>query len=166
MAFISRKSPSVSHIFSSHHHHHHHHLHAVVGYRRRRTVPDLLASPLLPVLSAPVRRKMTSSAPSPYKKVLSLDTINQNVKQVEYAVRGELSNRAGKYADQLSQGNGKDSGLPFDSVVTANIGNPQQQPHLAQKPLTFWRQVSREGGERRCVILVLMMSLLHPRSPL
>lgn len=27
-------------------------------------------------------------------------------------------------------------------MVTANIGNPQQQPNLAQKPLTFWRQVA------------------------
>ena len=80
-----------------------------------------------------------STRPSEYKKVLTLDSINQHVRQVEYAVRGELSNRAGKYSDQLDQGKG---GLPFESVVSANIGNPQQQPHLAQKPLTFWRQVS------------------------
>lgn len=91
------------------------------------------------------RRKMSSSSslsPSPtYQKVLTLDTINPNVKNVEYAVRGELSNRAGRYADILSHGKAKENNLSFDSVVTANIGNPQQQPHLAQKPLTFWRQV-------------------------
>lgn len=84
------------------------------------------------------RRAMSSTS---YSKVLTLDTINPNVKNVEYAVRGELSNRAGKYSDMISQGKGND--LPFKSVVTANIGNPQQQPYLAQKPLTFWRQVSK-----------------------
>lgn len=95
---------------------------------------------------------MTSTASSTeYKKVLTLDTINQNVKQVEYAVRGELSNRAGKYADQLSKGEGKD--LDFDSIVTANIGNPQQQPHLAQKPLTYWRQVSHDDSQSGVIVV-------------
>jgi hypothetical protein len=145
MAFIIHQtkpsSSAASHFFSSHLHNCSH-LHTI--YCRRTLLPSsLLLSP------APVRRCNMSSAPSQYKKVLNLDTINQNVKQVEYAVRGELSNRAGKYADQLSQGKGKESGLPFDSVVTANIGNPQQQPHLAQKPLTFWRQVSREAQAAR-----------------
>ncbi|UZJ56876.1 hypothetical protein CBS101457_006196 [Exobasidium rhododendri] len=80
-----------------------------------------------------------SSTSSQYSKVLTLDTINPNVKNVEYAVRGELSNKATKYAEMLSEGKGD---LPFKSVVSANIGNPQQQPYLAQKPLTFWRQVA------------------------
>lgn len=75
---------------------------------------------------------------SHYRKVLTVDSINQHVRNVEYAVRGELSNKANDYADQLSHG----QKLPFDSVVSANIGNPQQQPYLAQKPLTFWRQVA------------------------
>ncbi|KAH0438242.1 hypothetical protein IEQ34_026139 [Dendrobium chrysotoxum] len=79
-----------------------------------------------------------ASTSSSYKKVLTLDSINQNIRNVEYAVRGEISNRANDYSNQLHQKNK----LPFDSVVSANIGNPQQQPHLAQKPLTFWRQVA------------------------
>lgn len=39
---------------------------------------------------------------------------------------------------QLEDGQGSD--LPFDRVVTANIGNPQQKG-LDQRPITFWRQV-------------------------
>ena len=91
-----------------------------------------------PFLSTLCRRRAMSSASPEYKKVLTLDTINPHVKNVEYAVRGELSNKATEYSDMLSQGKGD---LPFKSVVSANIGNPQQQPYLAQKPLTFWRQV-------------------------
>lgn len=98
-------------------------------------------SPIVNRIAASSNRYIMSSA-NEYKKVLTIDTINPQVKKVEYAVRGELSNRAGKYADMLSQGKGEANHLPFESVVTANIGNPQQQPHLAQKPLTFWRQVS------------------------
>ena len=37
----------------------------------------------------------------------------------------------------MAKGEGKD--LPFDSVISANIGNPQQ---LDQKPMTFFRQVT------------------------
>ena len=91
-----------------------------------------------------------------YSPVLSTSSINPNVLNVEYAVRGELSNRANEYASILASSSsssspssspkqkGKDAGkqLKFKSVVTANIGNPQQQPFLAQKPLTFWRQVA------------------------
>lgn len=83
-----------------------------------------------------------AASSSSYKKVLSPSSINPHVLNVEYAVRGELSNKAGKYADLIAEGKGEKEGLKFKSVVTANIGNPQQQPYLAQKPLTYWRQVS------------------------
>ncbi|KAI5296561.1 hypothetical protein KEM56_005419, partial [Ascosphaera pollenicola] len=62
--------------------------------------------------------------------------INPNVLRAKYAVRGELAVRAEKYRVQLAKGDGQN--LPFDSVIFANIGNPQQ---LDQKPLTFFRQV-------------------------
>lgn len=98
----------------------------------------------------PLSRAMSSSAPSTsYKKVLTPQTINPNVLNVEYAVRGALSNRANEYADLIARGEHRDRGLPFDSVVTANIGNPQQQPYLAQNPLTFWRQVSPPQQRRK-----------------
>ena len=91
---------------------------------------------------ASTSRNFASSSKSnaAYKPVLTTNTINPHVLKAEYAVRGELSNRANRYAAQIAQGNAAD--LPFSSVVTANIGNPQQQPFLAQKPLTFWRQVA------------------------
>ncbi|PWN47258.1 putative alt1-alanine aminotransferase [Violaceomyces palustris] len=81
-------------------------------------------------------------SPSSYKPVLSKSSINPHVINVEYAVRGEISNKANNYAKLLSEGKKESAGIKFDSVVTANIGNPQQQPYLAQKPLTFWRQVA------------------------
>lgn len=104
-------------------------------------------SPSLPSSSSSSSSSTSTSphataGPSSYNKVLSEKTINPHVLNVEYAVRGALSNKANEYAEIIAQGKGKEKGLPFDSVVTANIGNPQQQPFLAQKPLTFWRQVA------------------------
>jgi alanine transaminase len=73
-----------------------------------------------------------------YKKALTLDSINGRVIDVQYAVRGELALKADKYVHELEDGKGVS--LPFDKVVTANIGNPQQKG-LDQRPITFWRQV-------------------------
>lgn len=70
------------------------------------------------------------------KKVLSIDNINPYVKEAQYAVRGELAVKSEKFKVQLAKGEGS---LPFDTVISANIGNPQQ---LDQKPITFFRQVA------------------------
>jgi len=67
---------------------------------------------------------------------LSIDNINPHVKAAKYAVRGELAIRAETYRAKLASKKGDD--LPFDKIIAANIGNPQQ---LDQKPLTFFRQV-------------------------
>ncbi|KAL5343804.1 alanine aminotransferase [Aspergillus crustosus] len=77
------------------------------------------------------QRALTTAA----VRCLTLDNINSNVKAAQYAVRGELAVKAEEYRVRLSQG---DKSLPFDSVIFANIGNPQQ---LDQKPITFFRQV-------------------------
>lgn len=66
---------------------------------------------------------------------LTVDSINPNVRRAEYAVRGELAVKSEEFRARLAKG---DAGLPFDRVVSANIGNPQQ---LDQKPITFFRQV-------------------------
>ncbi|KAI1810519.1 PLP-dependent transferase [Poronia punctata] len=66
---------------------------------------------------------------------LDIGNINQHVVKAEYAVRGELAVKSEEYRARLRQG---DDSLPFDSVISANIGNPQQ---LDQKPITFFRQV-------------------------
>lgn len=77
---------------------------------------------------------MSTSEP---RRALNLDNINPHVKAAKYAVRGELAVRSEEYRAQLKEGKGKD--LPFDTVISANIGNPQQ---LDQKPITFFRQVA------------------------
>lgn len=66
---------------------------------------------------------------------LRADNINPYLKAAKYAVRGELAVKAEEYRVRLAKG---DKSLPFDSVIFANIGNPQQ---LDQKPITFFRQV-------------------------
>jgi alanine transaminase len=68
---------------------------------------------------------------------LNLDNINPHVRAAQYAVRGELAVKSEQYRAKLAKGEGKD--LPFDTVIAANIGNPQQ---LDQKPITFFRQVA------------------------
>lgn len=77
------------------------------------------------------------------KRSLNIDNINPHVKAAKYAVRGELAVRAEKYRTLLSKDRpptpSDDQPLPFDSVISANIGNPQQ---LDQSPITFFRQVS------------------------
>lgn len=71
------------------------------------------------------------------QKVLQIGNINPHVKAAKYAVRGELAVKSEEYRAKLAKGEGKD--LPFDTVIAANIGNPQQ---LDQKPITFFRQVA------------------------
>eukprot|EP00249_Psilotum_nudum_P012418 c23775_g2_i1 orf=324-842(+) len=60
------------------------------------------------------------------KKVLDYENINENIKKVVYAVRGELYIRASEL-----QKEGK-------KIIFTNVGNPHA---LGQKPLTFPRQV-------------------------
>ncbi|EEY21858.1 alanine aminotransferase [Verticillium alfalfae VaMs.102] len=66
---------------------------------------------------------------------LNAQNINPNVVAAQYAVRGELAVKSEEYRAKLAKG---DKDLPFDQVISANIGNPQQ---LDQKPITFFRQV-------------------------
>ncbi|MCJ1435992.1 hypothetical protein MMC27_005370 [Xylographa pallens] len=78
---------------------------------------------------------------SPRLRSLNIDNINPHVKEAKYAVRGELAARAEKYRAKLAKGyppSPPEEPLPFDKVIAANIGNPQQ---LDQKPITFFRQV-------------------------
>lgn len=70
---------------------------------------------------------------------LTLDSLNPAVRNVQYAVRGELAIKAEEYRVMLKEGRG--ANLPFDRVISSNIGNPQQKG-LDQPPITFVRQVS------------------------
>ncbi|KAI9148181.1 LOW QUALITY PROTEIN: putative alanine aminotransferase [Paramyrothecium foliicola] len=67
---------------------------------------------------------------------LNIDNVNPHVVRAKYAVRGELALKSEEYRAKLRKGEGAD--LPFDQVISSNIGNPQQ---LGQKPITFYRQV-------------------------
>lgn len=84
------------------------------------------------------RRNMSST---PRLRSLNIDNINPHVKEAKYAVRGELAIKSEEYRAQLKKGDPPtppENPLPFDTVISANIGNPQQ---LDQKPITFFRQV-------------------------
>ncbi|KAI5790412.1 pyridoxal phosphate-dependent transferase [Pyronema domesticum] len=69
-------------------------------------------------------------------RALNAKNINPNILKAQYAVRGEIAVRSEEYRKALQAGAGHR--LPFHSVISANIGNPQQ---LDQKPITFFRQV-------------------------
>lgn len=64
---------------------------------------------------------------------LSVESLNENVRNMQYAVRGEIVSYAARLSAQLKARPGS---LPFNNVVLCNIGNPQQ---LGQKPLSFLR---------------------------
>lgn len=74
------------------------------------------------------------------QRSLNYDNINPHVKAAKYAVRGELAVRSEDFRARLAKAGGDHAaaGLPFNEVISANIGNPQQ---LDQKPITFFRQV-------------------------
>lgn len=68
---------------------------------------------------------------------LAVDSLNPALLKVQYAVRGELAIKAEVLREKLKDPN---HGLPFDKVISSNIGNPQQKG-LDQPPITFTRQV-------------------------
>ncbi|KAF2123964.1 alanine aminotransferase 2 [Dothidotthia symphoricarpi CBS 119687] len=80
---------------------------------------------------------MSSTETQATRHVLNLKNINPHIRNAKYAVRGELAVKSEYYRAKLAKGEGRD--LPFDTVIAANIGNPQQ---LDQKPITFFRQVA------------------------
>ena len=65
---------------------------------------------------------------------LSIQNINQKVREAQYAVRGELVILAGQIQKDINEGKRTD----LKKIVFCNIGNPQA---VGQKPLTFIRQV-------------------------
>ncbi|CAL1549178.1 unnamed protein product, partial [Lymnaea stagnalis] len=71
---------------------------------------------------------------SAVENVLTLDTLNPNVIELQYAVRGPIVIRATQIEDELLAGEKK----PFPKVVKANIGDCHA---TGQKPITFIRQV-------------------------
>ena len=70
-----------------------------------------------------------------YHKPLTIDNLNTNVKNVEYAVRGPIPTRALEIEDELKL---NPNSYQFDELIYVNIGDPQ---NLGQSPLTFPRQL-------------------------
>ncbi|OWA54023.1 Alanine aminotransferase 1 [Hypsibius exemplaris] len=68
------------------------------------------------------------------RKVLSLQSMNANIRAMQYAVLGPMEVRARQLELELKQGTGK----PFDSVIRANIGDCHA---MDQIPVTYIRQV-------------------------
>merc|ERR1712168_1289578 len=67
-------------------------------------------------------------------KVLTIDSMNERVKAVQYAVRGPIVIRAGEIEKELKEG----KKYPFDEVIKCNIGDAHA---MGQAPITFIRQV-------------------------
>lgn len=74
--------------------------------------------------------------------LLKVENINQNIRKLEYAVRGPLVIRAAQLNKELRDGSKK----PFKSVISANIGDCQA---MQQKPITFFRQVIACASDTR-----------------
>ncbi|CCU82630.1 alanine aminotransferase [Blumeria hordei DH14] len=108
---------------------------APLSTEKSYTEPMITRRPLKCFLTVtkPIHFTMSDSA-APLRS-LNINNINPRVKEAKYAVRGELAVRSEEYRAQLARGNHE---LPFNQIISANIGNPQQ---LGQRPITFFRQV-------------------------
>lgn len=68
---------------------------------------------------------------------LTINDLNESTLEAKYAVRGKIPIRADELRSQIDN-DPQNHGLPYDRIISANIGNPQQ---LDQKPLSWYRQV-------------------------
>lgn len=71
---------------------------------------------------------------SRHERILTPESMNPQVKAVEYAVRGPIVLKAGEIEMELRRGIKK----PFTEVIRANIGDAHA---MGQQPITFLRQV-------------------------
>ncbi|KAJ2097382.1 alanine transaminase, partial [Coemansia sp. S100] len=109
----------------------------VTGYPARAcTMLRSLSTTVGPKQGAHANVASAATGTADGAKVLTIDSMNPNIREMEYAVRGAIPIRAEKLREQLKTHPGS---LPFKQITACNIGNPQQ---LEQKPLTFLRQVS------------------------
>lgn len=68
-------------------------------------------------------------------KRMNIDTVNQDLRLMEYAVRGKVVIDANRINREMKEEGKK---YPFDDIVYTNIGNPHS---VGQKPLSWPRQV-------------------------
>ncbi|KAJ8715840.1 hypothetical protein PYW08_013125 [Mythimna loreyi] len=86
------------------------------------------------VSAQPQRNHTSVRTMASQRKTLTLETLNPNIKTLEYAVRGPLVIRAAEIEKELEKGAKK----PFKRVIKANIGDAHA---MGQQPITFIRQV-------------------------
>ncbi|KAJ1723197.1 alanine transaminase [Coemansia erecta] len=108
----------------------------LVRYGLRTFSTTVAAMQLSSAATAAAAASSSTPSSSDGRKVLTVDTMNQHIRTMEYAVRGAIPIRADELREQLKS---SPNSLPFKQITACNIGNPQQ---LAQKPITFLRQVS------------------------
>lgn len=82
-------------------------------------------------------------------KPFTVNSVNLSIRNVQYAVRGELAIKSEEYTVKLKEDG---HGLPFDKIITSNLGNPQQKG-LEQPPITFTRQVGNVKFEQSARLL-------------
>ena len=104
---------------------------SISGY----SAPRAIVKNSLPRLYLSLRSSSISQGSA--MRGLTVEALNPSILNVQYAVRGELAIKAEEYRVRL-KGGAKD--LPFNKVISSNIGNPQQTG-LDQPPITFNRQV-------------------------
>lgn len=74
------------------------------------------------------------------QKRLTIETISDKLKTMDYAVRGRIAIAADKFSEDLvvAKRRGVSSDFPFDHIIMTNIGNPHC---LKQKAISWPRQV-------------------------
>jgi alanine transaminase len=65
-------------------------------------------------------------------KPLTIDTVNPRLREVEYAIRGAIVDKADELESQLASG----VKLPFEKILRLNQGNPML---FNQQPISFLR---------------------------
>lgn len=55
-----------------------------------------------------------------FQKVLTYDTLSENVRNAEYAVRGKIPMRGEEIQNAINKG----QKFPFEKTTSLNIGNP------------------------------------------
>ena len=84
--------------------------------------------------TAQLQQRLAQVATRDYQKVLTKETIHDNIKDCQYAVRGAIPIRGEEIMREI--GSGKK--FPFPKTTPCNIGNPQA---VGQGHMTFNREV-------------------------
>lgn len=92
-------------------------------------------SPLSSYHTSVISLKEPTGKSSDKKFKLTLDTVNEHLRKMEYAVRGLIPSKAAEIEKAMKNG---DKSFPFDRVLYCNIGDCHA---MGQKPITFIRQL-------------------------